>query len=314
MTGSPFANALILTGPTASGKSALALDLADRLNAEIVSADSMTVYRGMDVGTAKPSPADRARVPHHLIDVLDPWESASVAWWLDRATLAVRDIEARRKTALFVGGTPFYLKALLCGLFPAPPADHELRRELEAEAERQGPNALHARLSSVDPASARRLHPNDVRRVVRALEVWQSTGRPLSAWQQQGWWDGDTPRFARGSCLVIDVPRSELCARIDQRVEAMFAAGWVDEVRRLRTLPHPLSRESSRALGYREIGEFLDGRRSLTETIADVQLRTRQFAKRQLTWFRALPGIEFVNGKLTFDRWVDRMSGGLNRS
>ena len=314
MTGSPFESALILTGPTASGKSALALDLAERLNAEIISADSMTVYRGMDVGTAKPSAADRARVPHHLIDVLDPWESASVAWWLDRAAAAVADIEARKKTALVVGGTPFYLKALLCGLFASPPADHELRRRFEAEAESRGPAALHARLAAVDPASARRLHPNDVRRVVRALEVWHLTGRPLGEWQQQGWWDGATPRFRRGSCLVVDVPRPELYGRIDRRVEAMFASGWVDEVRRLRALPQPLSREASRALGYREIGEFLDGRRSLAETIAEVQLRTRQFAKRQLTWFRALPGVEFVDAKLTFDRWADRMSGGLNRS
>jgi tRNA dimethylallyltransferase len=314
VTGSPFANALILTGPTASGKSSLALELAERVNAEIVSADSMTLYRGMDVGTAKPLAADRARVAHHLIDVLDPWESASVAWWLERATAAVHDIETRGKTVLFVGGTPFYLKALLCGLFPSPPADHELRRQLEAEAERQGPEALHGRLAAVDPASANRLHPNDVRRVVRALEVWHLTNRPISEWQREGWWQADTPRFARGSCLVIDVPRPELYARIDRRVEAMFAAGWVEEVRRLRELPQPLSREASRALGYREIGEFLDGRRSLTETIAEVQLRTRQFAKRQLTWFRALPGVEFVDGKLTFERWVERMTGGLNRS
>jgi tRNA dimethylallyltransferase len=305
---------MILTGPTAAGKSALALDLAERLDAEIISADSMTLYRGMDVGTAKPSVADRARVPHHLIDVLDPWKSASVAWWLERAAAAVRDIEGRGKTALFVGGTPFYLKALLCGLFPSPPADQKLRRELEAEAECQGPEALHGRLAAVDPMSANRLHPNDIRRVVRALEVWHLTGRPISEWQREGWWEGDTPQFARGSCLVVDVPRPELYARIDRRVEAMFAAGWVEEVRRLRGLPQPLSREASQALGYREIGKFLDERQSLTETIAEVQLRTRQFAKRQLTWFRALPGVEFVKPKLTFDRWVDRMTGGLNRS
>src|SRR5215213_2256700 len=231
---SPFANALILTGPTASGKSALALELAPRLNAEIISADSMTLYRGMDVGTAKPAAEDRARVPHHLIDVLDPWESANVAWWLDRAMGCVRDIEARGKTALFVGGTPFYLKALLCGLFPSPPSDQDLRRRLEAEAEATGRDALHARLAGVDPMSARRLHPNDVRRVVRALEVWHLTGRPLSAWQQQDWWGAEGPRFRSGSCLAIEVPRADLNARIDRRVEAMFAAGWVDEVRRLR--------------------------------------------------------------------------------
>ena len=309
MTDSPFANALILTGPTASGKSALALDLAGRLNAEIISADSMTLYRGMDIGTAKPAAGDRGRVPHHLIDVLDPWESASVAWWLERAEAAVRDIQARGKTALFVGGTPFYLKALLCGLFESPPADQDLRRRLEAEAEAHGRPALHARLAAVDPAAAGRLHPNDVRRVVRALEVWYLTGKPISEWQRQAWWDGDTPRFRRGSCLVVDIPRADLYARIDRRVEAMFAAGWVDEVRRLRALPQPLSREAAQALGYREIGEFLEKKRSLTEAVAEVQLRTRQFAKRQLTWFRALAGVEFVEPKLTFERWTDRMSG-----
>jgi tRNA dimethylallyltransferase len=309
---SPFANALILTGPTASGKSAIAVELAIQLNAEIVSADSMTLYRGMDIGTAKPSATDRACVPHYLIDVLDPWESASVAWWLDRSQEVVADIERRGKTALFVGGTPFYLKALLCGLFPAPPADLDLRRQLEAEAEQGGNEALHARLTTADPVTANRLHPNDVRRVVRALEVWQLTGKPISAWQQQDWF-GSSPGFQPESCLVIDVSRTELYQRIDRRVEAMFAAGWVDEVRRLRGLPRPLSREASVALGYREIGEYLDGKRGLPETIAEVQLRTRQFAKRQLTWFRAMPGVEWVAPKLTFGRWSDRMSGGPNR-
>jgi tRNA dimethylallyltransferase len=309
VTRSPFANALILTGPTASGKSALALELAEKLNAEIIAADSMTLYRGMDIGTAKPSAADRIRIPHHLIDVLDPWESASVAWWLERAEKCVADIEARGKTALFVGGTPFYLKALLCGLFPSPPVDQELRRQLEQEAQSKGCEALHTRLAAVDPESARRLHVNDVRRVVRALEVWQLTGKPLSGWQQQSWWGGDEPRFRPGACLAIDLPRDELYARVNRRVEAMFAAGWVDEVRALRELQYPLSREASQALGYREIGEHLDGKRTLAQTVAEVQLRTRQFAKRQLTWFRALPGCEFCARELTFERWADRMSG-----
>lgn len=311
MADSPFKNALILTGPTGSGKSALALELAERLNAEIVAADSMTLYRGMDIGTAKPSAADRARVPHHLIDVLDPWESANVAWWLDRAAERVADIEVRVKTALFVGGTPFYLKALLCGLFPSPASDEALRRRLESEAECDGREAIHARLGSVDAMTAARLHPNDVRRVVRALEVWHLTGKPISEWQRESWWDGESPRFRPGSCLVLNVPRTELYFRIDRRVEAMFAAGWVEEVKRLRELPRPLSREASQALGYREIMEYLDGRRSLEETVAEVQLRTRQFAKRQLTWFRALPGCETVDPKLTFERWVNRMSGGF---
>src|SRR5262245_51693573 len=271
----------------------------------------MTLHRGMDIGTAKPSTADRARVPHHLIDVLDPWESANVAWWLDRAAECVSDIEGRGKTALFVGGTPFYLKALLCGLFPSPPSDEELRRRLEDEAASEGREALHSRLAAVDSVTARRLHPNDVRRVIRALEVWHLTGKPISEWQQEAWWDGETPRFRPGSCLVLELPRSELYFRIDRRVESMFAAGWVDEVKQLRALPRPLSREASQALGYREIMEYLHGGPSLDETVAEVQLRTRQFAKRQLTWFRALPGCETVNAKLTFERWVNRMSGGF---
>ncbi len=286
-----FADALILTGPTGSGKSAVALELAERIGGEVVAMDSMTLYRGLDVGTAKPTVAERARVRHHLIDVLDPWESANVAWWLDRAAEACDDIRARGKRPLIVGGTPFYLKALLCGLFDAPPADPDLRRRLEAEAERIGPPALHDRLRAVDPTAADRLHPNDVRRVVRALEVWELTGRPISAFQQT--WD--TPTFAgrRGhtsplACVVLEWPRDELYRRIDARVDAMLAAGWLDEVRRLRE--RPLGREAAQALGYREMREYLDGARGWAETIARIKTRTRQFAKHQLTWFRSLPG------------------------
>src|SRR5262245_37101248 len=214
MSHDPFAGALVLTGPTASGKSALALALAERLGAEIVGMDSMTLYRGLDIGTAKPTSEERRRVPHHLIDVLDPWESASVAWWLEQATACCRDILARGKRPLLVGGTGLYLKAVLFGLFDGPPADAEVRRRLTAEAESAGPEALHARLAVVDPASAARLHPNDVRRVVRALEVWELTGRPISAWQRQ--WAGHGPRAHPG--LWLHPPRRELYARLRARV------------------------------------------------------------------------------------------------
>jgi tRNA dimethylallyltransferase len=314
VTNDPFRNALVLTGPTGSGKSALALELAPRLDAEIIAMDSMTIYRGMDIGTAKPSPQDRVRVPHHLIDALDPWESANVAWWLDRATVACRDIKNRGKQPLFVGGTPFYLKALLLGLFPSPPADAELRQRLEADAETAGREQLHARLAANDPVTAARLHPNDVRRVVRALEVWELTGKPISEWQQQGWWDDadrtmNVMEAADGTprCLAVELPRRELYERINRRVEAMIAAGWLDEVRNLRNLPRPLSREAAQALGYKEINEHLDGVRNLPETIALIQMRTRQFAKRQLTWFRGLPGVRLCEGKLTFALWAPRM-------
>jgi len=299
-----FRNALILTGPTASGKSRLGVELAVRLGAEIISMDSMALYKGLDVGTAKPGAGERDRVPHHLIDVLEPWESASVAWWLEQAADCCRDIEARGKRALFVGGTPLYLKALLHGLFDGPPADEAVRQRLNLEAEAGGKEALHQRLRTVDPASAARLHPNDVRRVLRALEVWELTGQPISAWQQQ--W---TPRPALpeadlpNRCLCLEVPRPVLYARIDARVEAMVEAGLVEEVRALARLARPLSREARQALGYKEMFDHLEGRASLEETVRRIQTRSRQFAKRQLTWFRQLPICRKVTEELTFALW-----------
>ncbi|HSQ55789.1 MAG TPA: tRNA (adenosine(37)-N6)-dimethylallyltransferase MiaA, partial [Gemmata sp.] len=252
-------------------------------------------YRGMDIGTAKPTHEERARVPHHLIDVLDPWESLTVAWWLDRAAAACRDITSRGKRPLFVGGTPFYLKSLLHGLFPGPPGDEQLRRELESEADRRGAEALHEKLAAIDPKTAARLHPNDLRRVVRALEVHTLTGKPISDWQQT--WD--TPAFAESPAeapppaaipaVVLEVPREVLYERINRRVDAMLAAGWADEVQRLRELPRPLSREARQALGYRELLSYLDSTGlGWDETVELIRTHTRQFAKRQLTWFRHL--------------------------
>ncbi|VTT99231.1 trna delta -isopentenylpyrophosphate transferase : tRNA dimethylallyltransferase OS=Planctomyces maris DSM 8797 GN=miaA PE=3 SV=1: IPPT [Gemmataceae bacterium] len=299
---SAFETALILTGPTACGKTALAIEVAERIDAEIVALDSMTVYRGMDIGTAKPTAAEQARVRHHLIDVLDPWESLTVAWWLAAAERACRDITGRGKRPLFVGGTPFYLKALLFGLFDGPPGDPAVRTALEAEAELVGKAALHARLAAVDPKTAARLHPNDVRRVVRALEVHTLTGRPISAWQQT--WD--TPSFAdspesapppaRIPAVVLELPREVLYDSINRRVDAMLAAGWLDEVRRLQELPRPLSREARQALGYSQLMAHLNaaGGTSLSESAELIRTHTRQFAKRQLTWFRHLPQLATV--------------------
>ncbi len=299
MAVAPFENAFILTGPTASGKSQLALTVAERLGAEIVSMDSMALYRGMDVGTAKPGPDDRRRVPHHLLDVLDPWESASVAWWLRRAAECCRDIEERGRRVLFVGGTPLYLKALLYGLFDGPPADEGLRRRLTEEAERLGSPILHARLAAVDAVSAARLHPNDVRRIVRGLEVWQLTGRPLSVWQTQ--WS--VPPSAARPVLFLNPPRAELYARIDERVRRMIADGLAEEAAALRRLPRPLSREAAQAVGYREMFDHLDGRAGLEETIVRIQTRSRNLAKRQLTWFRGLPQCVPIADHLTFVAW-----------
>ncbi|MCS6850875.1 MAG: tRNA (adenosine(37)-N6)-dimethylallyltransferase MiaA [Gemmataceae bacterium] len=298
MEHSPFRHAFVLTGPTASGKSDLGVEIAERLGAEIVAMDSMTLYRGMDIGTAKPDMTLRQRVPHHLLDVLDPWESANVAWWLGRATECCRVIEGRGRRVLFVGGTPLYLKALLYGLFLGPEPDPALRRRLEEEAERLGPHALHDRLARVDPVAAARLHPNDRRRIIRALEVWEQTGRPVSAWQQQ-WKTPGQPGVEGPRCVYLDVPRDELATRIDARVDRMLAAGWVEEARRLRQLPQPLSREARQALGYREVFAYLDGQLTWEEMRRRIQARCRQFAKRQRTWFRHLPGCYPVPRELT---------------
>jgi tRNA dimethylallyltransferase len=304
MNSDEFRNALILTGPTGSGKSELGIKLAERLGAEIVSMDSMILYRGMDIGTAKPTLEDRRRVPHHLLDVLDPWQSASVAWWLEQAAASCRDIERRGKRALLVGGTALYLKALLCGLFDGPPADESLRRNLAAEAAQHGPHALHSRLGAIDPATAARLHPNDLRRVTRALEVWQLTGRPISAWQTQ--WTADSRPDLRA--FWLDLARAELYRRIDARVQRMFAAGWIEEAQALRRLVQPLSREAAQALGYREVFAHLDGLASLEETVRLIQTRSRNFAKRQLTWFRRLPGCQRMSGELTETDWERTMT------
>jgi tRNA dimethylallyltransferase len=311
----PFQDALVLTGPTGSGKSALALPLAERLGAEIVCMDSMTLYRGMNIGTAKPSAADRARVPHHLLDVLNPWESASVAWWLERAGAYYRDIQARGRRALFVGGTPLYLKALLHGLFKGPSADPIIRDRLSEEADRLGAQSLHDRLAAVDPISAKRLHPNDIRRVVRALEVWELTGRPLS--EQQVQWPGwpasgeQAPRaiWPAGQCVYLDLPRQELYRRINNRVERMIAEGFLEEVRSLASLAKPLSRETSQALGYQEFYNHLAGQCTMEEAGREVQMRTRNFAKRQLTWFRRLPECQAISGDQLLGLWgpqIDR--------
>jgi tRNA dimethylallyltransferase len=308
-----FDKTLVLTGPTGCGKTSLGLELAERLDAEIVSMDSMALFRGMDIGTAKPDAAARQRVRHHLLDVLDPWQSSSVAWWLEQAAACVREIEGRGKRVLFVGGTPLYLKALLRGLFDGPAADLELRHRLIEEARAQGCEALHARLARVDPASGARLHPHDVRRVVRALEVWELTGRPMSAWQQQ--WQSDREVQQRGNdgrlarVLWLDLPRAELYARIDARVARMIEAGLVDEVRVLRRLPRPLSREAAQALGYKELFDYLDGRSTLEQAVTCIQTRTRNLAKRQLSWFRHLPECRPVTRELTFAAWGLKMKG-----
>jgi tRNA dimethylallyltransferase len=298
MLPTPFQEAMILTGPTGSGKTRLAIEWAERLGAEIISMDSMALYRGMDIGTAKPTAEERARVSHHLIDVLDPWEGATVAWWLEQAAACCRDIRGRGKRVLFVGGTPLYVKALLRGLFDGPAGDAVIRNRLTQAAESLGSRALHERLAQSDPITAARVHPNDLRRIIRALEVQELTGQPISAWQEQ-WQSPLTSRHSPLTAYWLDLPRDQLYARINRRVEEMFAAGLVDEVRSLRALPRGLSREARQALGYKELFAYLDGLVSLEETIRQIQLRSRNFAKRQISWFRHLSELRPLTGELT---------------
>jgi tRNA dimethylallyltransferase len=274
-----------LAGPTASGKSEAGVELARRINGEIVSLDSMSLYRGMDVGTAKPSSQLRNIVPHHLIDILEPHEDFSVAQYVESAAAVAREILARGRSPLFVGGTGLYLRSLLRGVFEGPPADPELRTALEAEAASATPDELHARLQSVDPTTAGRLHAHDVRRVIRALEVHARTGRPLSELQRQ---QPLPPGQRPPNVFWLSPPRSWLYDRINRRVESMFEAGLLAEVRRLLSAPRPLGRTARQALGYQEAIDHLQGRASLAETVANIQTRTRQFAKRQHTWFRHL--------------------------
>ena len=283
------ADCWFLSGPTAAGKTALALALARRLDAEIVSVDSMAVYRGLDIGTAKPSLADRAVVPHHLVDLVSPAESFSVARWLAAAAEAMAGIRSRRRRILFVGGTPLYLRGLRDGLAPLPPADLEHRRLLHAEAEAAGNGPLHARLVTLDPEAAARIHPRDTKRIIRALEVVHATGRPLTA----AFAPDPHPVF-ESQLLVVDLPRRLLYDRIDRRVEAMFAAGLADEARAAAVCPGGIGPTARQAAGYAEALDMLAGRLSLAEAIRRTQDRTRQLAKRQLTWLRSFKSAIWV--------------------
>lgn len=292
MAAAPLHDSWFLTGPTAAGKSAVGVELAHRIGAEIVSLDSIAIYRGMDIGTAKPTLAERCEVPHHLIDLVDPWEEFSLAQYVEAASQVAAEIAGRGRQVLFVGGTPLYLKGLLRGIFQGPLADWDLRRGLADEAKQHTGNWLHERLAAIDPVAATRLHPNDARRLIRAIEVFEKTGRPISELQQQ--FEIGRPA-ADCRVFVLDWPREELCRRVDQRVEQMFSAGLVEEVRGLLTGPHRLSRTARQAVGYREVIEHLEGRHNLAETLALVQLHTRQLAKRQCTWFRSLSECRFLS-------------------
>ena len=272
---------IVLLGPTAAGKTEISIRLAERLGGEIVSADSRQFYRGMDAGTAKPTLAERARVPHHLIDVADPDETWSLVLFQQEARRAIHDIHARGRLPFLVGGTGQYIRAVTEGWqAPAAQPDPRLRGVLEAWAAQIGPLGLHERLAQLDPQAGEQIDPRNLRRTVRALEVILSTGRPFSAQRQRG----DTPY--RLQTLGLTRPRPELYARIDARIEAMFAAGWVDEVRGLLAQGYAPALPSLSAIGYPQVIGYLQGKLTLAETVMLIKRLTRQFVRRQANWFK----------------------------
>jgi tRNA dimethylallyltransferase len=301
---------LVLTGPTGAGKTEWALKVAGEEGVEIVSADSALVYRGLDIGTAKPSQALRARVPHHLIDICDPTESYSAGRFVSDAINCMRDIRRRGRVPLLVGGTMLYLRALLHGLAVLPTADPTLRAQLDADAARLGWPALHARLRALDPEAAARIAENDAQRIQRALEVCLTAGRPLSQLQRD-----TVPPLAghRVRFWVLSPPeRAVLHERLAQRFEAMMAAGFLEEVRTLHrrgdlTARHP----AMRAVGYRQLWGHLDGDYDLAEAKRRAVAATRQLAKRQLTWLRAEAGAEWLDPKLSQVSWNEDIRAEL---
>jgi tRNA dimethylallyltransferase len=278
---------LAIVGPTAVGKTSLAIALAQRLRGEIVSADSRQVYRFMDIGTAKPTSAERASAPHHLIDVVDPDEDFSLAVYQDLASATIADIAARGRLPLLVGGTGQYLAAVLQGWsVPRVVPQPELRAVLEREAQERGAASLHARLAEVDPVAAAGILPTNVRRIIRALEVYQVTGQPISAQQTMR-----APPY-RARTLWLGLPAPALYRRIDDRVDTMIAAGLLGEVRGLLARGYGWDLPAMSGLGYREFRPFLAGESTLAEAIQRLKYDTHAFARRQQNWFRRLPSVE----------------------
>ncbi len=293
--------ALVLLGPTASGKTAVALDLAPRLGAEVISVDSRQVYRGMDIGTAKPAREELERVPHHLLDRVDPGEVYSAGRFRDEASAAIEDVRARGRLPILVGGTGLYFDALLRGLASVPPRDDALRAELERRIGCEGSAALHAELRAADPASAARIHPNDRMRLVRAMEIWRLSGRlpsEMRSWQRETedariaglWWE-----------------RDRLYNRIEVRLEGMMRRGFLDEVRRLQAAGFGEESPGLRTPGYREMLRHLDGRLSLEGALEETARATRQLARRQIQWFRARSSVRWLDGS----RPLEELSAGV---
>jgi tRNA dimethylallyltransferase len=283
---------ILILGVTASGKGKLAFELAKRAGAEIISVDSMKVYRRMDIGTAKPSGEARERVKYHLIDVVEPSEFFSVAAFLDPAESAIEQIRAKNKPIIAVGGTAMYLKVLLFGLFEGPGTDEQLRNQLKQRIKEEGSGRLHTQLAQLDPVAAERIDPNDARRIIRALEVYELTGRPISSLQTQ---------FVQGppqhnwKTIGLRRDKADTAHRINMRAKMMIEQGLVDEVKSLLAEEKPLSPQARCAIGYAEIIEYLNGKYSLDDALELIKKNTRKFAKSQRTWFKTFRDVNWLD-------------------
>ena len=303
------AKIVIVLGPTAVGKTEFALELAKQINGEIVNADSQQVYRYMDIGTGKPSKAERQIVPHHLIDIVNPDEDFNAATYRALAIDDIHEIHERRKSVVVCGGTGLYLKALTHGLFVGPGQNRELRRELEKEIAERGLAAVHHSLVQIDPSVTATIHPNDRQRTIRALEVYRSTGRPLSDWQKAHAF-GDQPFDVFKIGLLRE--RTELYDRINQRSEKMIGDGLLEEVRGLMARGYRLDLRPLRSVGYRQIGEVIQGTKGLGQALDEMKQETRHLAKRQLTWFRRDEGIRWHHPEIGLDQIIETVKNFLN--
>ena len=293
---------ITIAGPTGAGKTGLAINLARRFNGEIIGADAMQIYRFMDIGTAKPTPDERAAIPHHMIDVVDPEEDFDAAAYADLAHAIIRQVSDRGRTVFVVGGTGLYIKALIHGLFPYNGSDPAVRRRLKQCAQADGGAAIYQRLAEVDGAAAQKIHPNDTYRIIRALEVFEVTGEPLTVFHQR---HGFREKRYETLELGISWPRQELYARIDQRVDHMLEQGFVDEVRRLLAMGYGRDLKSMQSLGYRHMTAFLRGESTLEQAVATLKRDHRRYAKRQLTWFNANQSVNWIHPQQA-DRAADR--------
>lgn len=274
---------LVILGPTGVGKTQVSLKLADILDGEIVSFDSRQIYKFMDIGTAKPTKEERERVPHHLVDLISPDKRFTSADYGKKARDVINEIKGRDKQPIAVGGSGLYLKALIEGFFLGPPADQKIRDRLQKEAQEQGEPHLYNRLKEVDPQSAERIHPHDLVRIIRALEVYELTGKCMTYWQQEGSYEPFLMNFIK---IGLTLDRKRLYQRINQRVEEMIARGLLDEVASLKNKGYSPELKAFKSVGYQELFAYLEGELDFSIAIEQIKLNTRHYAKRQLTWFR----------------------------